>query len=245
MDEIRVLEDVAARLRRETLVETRHHRIELDCAAGELTLRGEVEDMRTKRVATRAAAGVPGVVRVIDRLAIRRSVTMTDGELRDRVRGALLSEPAFVELAVRERAKGETRVMREGIGDRGAFDIEVEEGALVLRGVAPSLSHQRLAVALAWWVPGIRNVVDELEVTPPERDDDGEIADALLMLFEKDPSVDPADLVIHVEDAVVSLRGWVTRRAARDAAERDAWLIESVRDVINEIGVAVGQGALR
>lgn len=243
MNEERVLDDVAARLRSLTPVEADRHRIELGYADGTLTLRGEVEDMRAKRVAIRAAAEAKGVDRVIDRLAIHRAATMTDGEIRDRVRGSLLAEPALVEIGLSELARSELRRLRHPIGDRGDLRLEVEDGTVVLRGIAPSLSHRRLAVALAWWVPGTRNVVDEIEVVPPEEDHDGEIADALLMLLEKDPGVDPASLTIHVEDAVVTLRGRVTRRATRDAAERDAWFVEGVRDVVNEIVVAVRQEA--
>lgn len=239
MEEERVLEDVAARLQRETSIEAGEHPIELAVADGELTLTGEVDGIRAKRIAVRAAGEVPGVRRVVDHLVVRSSTPMTDGEIRDRVRAALLTEPALVEVGLRERARSEVRVIREPLKPNADLAIEVEDGTVTLRGVAPSLTHRRLAAALAWRIPGTRNVIDEVTVDPPEADHDGEIADALLMLLETDPGVDPASLDVHVEDAVVRLRGWVTRRAARDSAEHDAWLVEGVQDVVNEIGVSV------
>ena len=46
-------------------------------------------------------------------------------------------------------------------------------------GAAISLSHKRLAGVLAWWTPGCRDVVNSLDIVPPERDSDEEVQDAL------------------------------------------------------------------
>ena len=53
-------------------------------------------------------------------------------------------------------------------------EAAVRDGVVTLNGRVQSLSHKRLAGVLAWWVPGTRNVVNGLDVQPPEEDTDDE-----------------------------------------------------------------------
>lgn len=238
MDAERTLDDVASALRKQTRVDFDHHPIEIALSPdGELTLSGSVRDLAAKRIAVRAASEIPGVERVLDLLMVP-AADVGDGAIRVSVRDALVTEPALLECTITERTKGRTEMVRNIVTGRGEIAIEVEGGAVWLRGVVPGLSHRRLAVGLAWHVPGVRNVVDLLDVSPPEVDHDGEIADALLLVFEKVRVVDPAAIDIHVEDAIVTLRGWVPTPGERDVIERSAWSIEGVRGVVNELRIA-------
>lgn len=238
MDAERTLDDVASALRKQTRLDFDHHPLEISLSGeGELTLAGTVPDLAAKRMAVHAASEIAGVRRVVDRLTLP-ATPVGDGAIRVNVRDVLLTEPALLECSMTERTKGQTRIVRTIATGRGEIGIEVEEGAVCLRGTLPSLSHRRLAVALAWHVPGVRNVLDEMDVSPPEADHDGEIADALLLVLEKARTVDPASIDIHVEDACVRLRGWVPTSGERAAIERDAWSVEGVRGVVNELRVA-------
>jgi osmotically-inducible protein OsmY len=80
-------------------------------------------------------------------------------------------------------------------------------------------------------------VINSLEVFPPEEDSPGEINDALRIVLEKDHLVDAITITSSTKDWVVTLSGSVRSEAERDAAEDDAWYIWGVNDVANNIKV--------
>jgi hypothetical protein len=91
-------------------------------------------------------------------------------------------------------------------------------GVVTLDGDVIGLGQKRLAGALAWWVPGSRDVINGLGVTPPEVDNDFEIADAVRLVLEKDPFVNADQLRVGVRNAVVALDGIVPTADERDMA---------------------------
>ena len=90
---------------------------------------------------------------------------------------------------------------------------------------------------LAWWVPGSTDVINSLEVDPPEEDSDDEIADAVAAVFEKDRLVDESSLKARVKDWAVTLEGIAFSEGEKKAAEDDAWYVWGVNDVVNNIRV--------
>jgi len=91
---------------------------------------------------------------------------------------------------------------------------------------------------LAWWTPGCRDVVNALEVVPPEQDGDDEISDALLLVLEMDPLILHSGRIrIQTQDGVVTLQGLVRSQAEKERAEQDAWCLFAVDNVINRIAV--------
>ena len=101
-----------------------------------------------------------------------------------------------------------------------------------------SLSHKRLTGALAWWTPGCRDVINGLEVVPPEEDSDGEVVDAVRLVLEKDPLVHAEQIRVSAQDYVVTLEGLVGTTDERKMAELDAWYVFAVNKVINRLEVA-------
>ena len=120
----------------------------------------------------------------------------------------------------------------------GDIEISVEDGVVTLDGEVPSLSHKRLAGALAWWIPGSRDVVNGLGVEPDEEDNDDELTDAVRLILEKDPFVDAGQVRVTAEGCIVHLTGFVPTETERERAEDDAWCTFGVDDVTNEITVA-------
>lgn len=100
-----------------------------------------------------------------------------------------------------------------------------------------SLSHKRLVGVLAWWTPGCRDVINSLEVDPPEEDNDGEIVDALGLVYEIDPVVRHDQITVSCHGGVVSLSGAVGTEEERRRAEFDAWALFAVDEVVNAIEV--------
>ncbi len=220
----------------ETRVDLLRHPIALSFADGVLTMAGEVADVCAKKLALERAASVPGVEHIVDELRVAPACAMGDAQIRDHVRDLLLGEPDL-QPAARAAPSPDARAALPPDVVLGAIGLSVARGVVTLDGSVPSLAHKRLAGVLAWWVPGVRDVVNGLEVVPPEEDDDDEISDAVRAVLEKDPLVDAAQLGVSTRRAVVTLTGVVRCEVERLAAERDTWCIFGVDDVKSEIRV--------
>jgi osmotically-inducible protein OsmY len=184
-----------------------------------LVLEGEVETLAAKKLALECAAALaPDASGIVDRLHVAPAQVMGDGEICDHVRAGLCGEPA--------------------LGGIGPIGVAVQDGVVTLDGEVPSLSHKRLAGALAWWVPGTRDVVNGLGVVPPEADNEGEVTDAVRLVLERDPLVDAASIGVRTSSFIVHLAGVVRSDWERSAAEFDAWCVFGVNEVVNHLTVA-------
>lgn len=213
-------------------------RIEYDIVNRILTLEGEVASITAKRRAYECASCVDGVDGIMDRLRVRPSEARGDGAIRASIARALLDEPTLRDCGLHAYHKGVMETLRAVPDSKDVIGLTIEDGVAELTGHVGSLSHKRLAGALAWWAPGCRDVLNELRVDPPEQDSDDEIADALRLVLEKDPLVLHADdLGIAVRDHVVTLSGVVATDEERRMVESDAWYLVGVRDVRNRLEV--------
>ncbi len=153
-----------------------------------------------------------------------------DGAILDAVWRTFLNEPVFRDYAIERGAAGQA-------SDERRVTITVADATVRMTGKVESLSHRRLAEALAWWYPGVMDVDNRLRVTPPERDTDEELTDALCLVLEKDPSVDATQVHVSVKDRIVTLEGLVHTDEGRRRVEFDVWSIPGVHDVVNRIAV--------
>jgi osmotically-inducible protein OsmY len=110
-----------------------------------VTLEGTVGRRRQLDAAEQAVRRVPGVVHVINDIAVTPHVAIG---------------PAAVRAAV-ERAL-ERHTEREA--DR--LEVFVADGTVTLAGTVDTLAEKRAAVGAAGHVPGVRTVIDELRVDP-------------------------------------------------------------------------------
>lgn len=246
MDVAEVRKKLRAALEHEPRVNLHRDRVEIDYGDGVLTLSGEVADIAAKRLALEHAAALPGVAGVVDRLRVQPAERMGDGAIAADIERVLLEDTAFGGIDVRTRVRGRPEKPERGEAASGAagrsdgawIEIAVDDGVVTLDGDVPSLSHKRLAGALAWWSPGSRDVVNGLGVTPEDEDTDAEILDALRIVLDKDPFVDPSQIAARCHGAVITLEGLVRNDAQRDLVEFDAWALFGVDKVINRITVA-------
>ena len=232
-----VVDLVRAALSGEPRVDLQRHPVHLVFEGGVLTMEGELATVAAKKLALERAAAVRDVRFVVDRLRVAPSRRMGDAEIRDHVCDALLGEPALLGCAVAATVGQGQRTLRDpaGTGIAAAVQVTVADGIVTLDGEVPSLAHKRIAGVLAWWVPGTRDVVNGLEVVPPEQDTEGEISDAVRMVLEKDPLVDAGPIGVATRGAVVTLSGAVASELQRDMAERDAWCVFGVDAVVNRL----------
>jgi osmotically-inducible protein OsmY len=236
-EQTEILDAVRAALTSEPAVAPSAHAIELDYRDGALTLDGEVASVAAKKLAMEAAAALPEVTGIVDRLTVAPAQPMGDGAIRDELRKAFLQEPAFGDFAIRETARGCTDMVREPQQKTGVIEYEVDDGIVTLNGQVPGLGHKRLAGVLAWWVPGSRDGVHGIAEAPEEEDNDAEMTDAVRIALEKDVFVDAGQIRVSTRDRVVTLDGLVPKEAEKDMAERDAWYVFGVDRVVNRLAV--------
>lgn len=181
-----------------------------------VVMEGMVDRIAHKKKALLIAMGIPGVTGVIDRLRVRPSTHMGDKEIVKHLLDALSEEPTI---------------------DASRVAFQVKDGVVDIEGVVPSLSHKRLVGLFAWWVPGSVDVINSLEVEPPEEDTDDEITDAVRLALEKDRLVDASSILVGTKEWVVTLAGTVRSGPEKKTAEDDAWYIWGVNDVVNMLRV--------
>jgi len=230
---------VRAALRSEPMLGPAFHLRALEIEPdGSVILGGEVPSVAAKKMALEKVAAIPGIAGIVDRLHVAPAAQMGDGEIRVHVRDAMIEEPAFERLEIRESVGGPFQLAR-GVpqGARGSIDIEVRDGIVTLNGAIPGLTSKRLAGVMAWWVPGVRDVVNGIEVNPPEEDGPDMIEEAVRVALEKDPIVNASQIRVGVRNTWVRLTGAVAASAEREAAEKDAWCVLGVDNVLNEIEV--------
>jgi len=111
-------------------------------------------------------------------------------------------------------------------------------GVAHIEGTAPSFRHKRSAAELIGLLTGASHVVNRLRVAPREVRSDRTIAQRLRAAFEEAPEVDAATVQPEVKHGLVELRGIVSSLSALCAAERAAWSVGGVADVVNHLRVA-------
>lgn len=237
-DRDEVIRRVRAALEREPRINLHRFPIRIDFVEGGVILEGEVEHVGAKKLALELAAATEGVRGVVDRLRVAPAERRGDGAIRDSFATYLLREPELRNCTIRVLVKGEAKTLREVPGDaEGEIEVAVEDGVITLEGRVISLSHKRLVGVLAWWTRGCRDVVNSLDVQPPEEDNDDEVVDALRLVLELDPLVRADQIRVRCRNFVVTLEGYVRTEEERRQAERDAWCLFAVDDVINRIEV--------
>lgn len=237
-DDGTILDAVRAALRSEAVIALHEHPLALTLADDHtLIIEGEVLSVAAKKRALEQAAAVGGIDGIIDRIRVAPAQDMGDGAIRDDLRTALLQEPSFATIALREIVKAGPDIVREPAGPAGFIEYAVQDGVVTLNGEVPGLAYKRLAGVLAWWIPGSRDVVNGIAVEPAEEDNDGEVSDAVRLALEKDGFVDASQVRVSAHDFVVTLDGLVPSPAERDMAERDAWYVFGVDNVVNRLVV--------
>jgi osmotically-inducible protein OsmY len=76
-----------------------------------------------------------------------------------------------------------------------------------------------------------------LAEVPAQEDNDDQLTDAVRLAVEKDPFINAAKTRVTSKDGIVTLEGFVPNETMRRMAERDAWYVLGVREVVNKIAV--------
>lgn len=233
-----VLKEVRAAFEHEPRINLHKYPIQMAFAEGVLTLEGEVEHVAAKKLAMELAIAVQGVTGIVDRLHVTPSARMGDGAILDAVRDALLQEPCLQTCSIQVKHKGTWETVREVTANpHGVIQVSVRDGVVLLDDHVTSLTQKRQAGLLAWWVPGSRDVINGMEVVPPQEDSDEDLAESVRLALKKDPFVNVERIRVRVKKAVVTLEGDVPSAVQKEMAESDAWYVFGVDRVINRLEV--------
>lgn len=116
--------------------------IDIEVRAGVVTLAGRVGSLTHRRLAEVLAWWTAGCELVENRLRVVPPELENDGELTDAVRLVLEKDPLV---------------------HSSQIAIAVDHGEVTLNGFVASDEERRLAVLDAWYVPGVREVVDHIQ----------------------------------------------------------------------------------
>jgi osmotically-inducible protein OsmY len=236
--EAEIVQEVRRALEYEPRVNLHRNPIRVDVADGAVILEGEVESVAAKKLALERAGAVDGIRGVVDRLRVAPAERRGDGAMRDSLSAYLLREAELQNCTLRVLAGGKPETLHDAGGEAtGAIEVAIDDGVITLEGSVISLSHKRLVGVLAWWTPGCRDVINSLDVRPPEDDNDAEVLDALRLVLEVDPLVHADQIAARCRNYVVTLGGQVRSEHERRQAELDAFALFGVNDVINRIEV--------
>jgi len=131
-----------------------------------------------------------------------------------------------------------------------AFDINVDSsgGVVTLRGTVPSQESRRIAEEIARDTDGVKEVKNQISVDHSAKPDpqmanlgtrvsDLELRTRLDDTLDKDSSLRDDDIKIDVQNGVVNLDGEVDTTEEKRAAEAQAWRLNDIKDVRNNLRV--------
>ena len=238
VEQRQVVKTIRAQLERESAVHIHRNSISFLFEDQSLIAEGEVDSIAAKRLAMRIIRANSPTERVEDRLRVTPAERREDGAIRDSLAAAFAQESAFHNCSVALWNKGALEPVTDAAAESACvIRASVQEGVVTLEGEVISLSHRRLAVLLAWWVTGTRDVVDALRVVPAEEDTDDELTDAIQLALDKDPMLRGETIRAHTDHGVVTLAGMARGGLARQMAEDDVWYLGDVAKVDNRIHV--------
>jgi hyperosmotically inducible protein len=193
---------------------------------GVVTLTGDVALYSAKEDADRKAQHLKNVEAVRNMIKVKGSEATSDFELRTKLSKALAYD-------------------RIGCGTTAFNNIElsVQEGVVTLSGTVYGPSDKDSAMSLVANTPGVRDVVDDLEVAPVSPNDDRIRLAEARAIYGYGPlnryALDPAKAIrITVVNGKVTLNGVVDSKADKDLAGIRANTVAGVFAVTNNLQVA-------
>jgi hyperosmotically inducible protein len=208
---------------------SRYQGVQASVQNGVVTLTGSVPNYATKEDADKVAHHAKKVIAVRNDLMVG-GAEISDQELQQKLLEAIEYD-------------------RVGYGTTAfnAISVTVENGVVTLGGHAYGPTDKSSAVSVASYTPGVRDVVDDIQVDPVSPMDD-EIRVRVARAVYGYPSlnkyaIDPAKTIrISVQNGRVTLFGQVDTQSDKDTAFIRANGVPGVFKVTNDLQVASQEG---
>jgi hyperosmotically inducible protein len=202
--------------------------IKVQTIQGEVTLEGQVPSEQVKTVAGAIAQDTSSVKQLHNNLSVNPSIErnpdrehlgerVADLEIKTLVTDALSKNAELAENHITTEVKGRT---------------------VTLGGTVQRVSQKYTADQIAWQVPGVQGLTDNLSVSDaqatPESADD-KLARRVEFELYSTKAIPMKTVQIHADNGIVTLTGTVLSRAEKLLAEKTAKSVEGVRRVVNSL----------
>ena len=203
---------------------SRFRNVQVSVANGVVSLAGSVEIFADKEAAAKKA------------LHAKKAIAIRDDI---RVIGTKISDE---DLQAKLVKKLELDRVGYGTTTFNAISVGVQEGVVTLGGHAYSPTDKYSALSVASYLPGVQDVIDEIEVDPPSPMDDRIRLNVARLVYGYPAlskyAIDPARPIrISVQNGHVTLYGLVDSEADRNIANIRANGVQGVFSVTNALQV--------
>ena len=202
--------------------------IKVETSQGEVTLQGQVSSEEVKAMAGAIAQDTSGVKQVHNSLGVNPSAERNPDTERLGERVADLEIKTLVSDALSKNVE---------VGEKH-IETEVKNRVVTLSGSVETTSQKYAAEQIAWQVPGVQGVNDNLSTTNtlaiPESADE-KLAHRVEFELYSTKAISLKTVQIHADNGTVTLTGTVTSRAEKLLAERIAQSVAGVRKVMNNL----------
>jgi len=196
-------------------------KVEVEVDESRVKLKGKVPNYSTKRAASADAWAINGVQEVDNFIDVEYppSVSVpTDEEIKADIETSL-------ELNLSLNAKD--------------IDVSVTAGIVTLEGSVDAYWKKSRAESIASGVSGVLDIINKLTIVPSKNFIDKEIAEDIIGSISRNFNVNAEKVDVKVQNGDVTLSGsvadWTAYRAAMDAAEFTAGVVDIDDNLIIEI----------
>jgi hyperosmotically inducible protein len=202
--------------------------IKVKTIQGEVTLEGQVPSEQVKNVAGAIAQDTSSVKQVHNNLAVNPAIERNPDREHLGERVADLEIQTLLTDAISKNADlAENHIA-----------TEVKNRTVALNGTVQTRNQKYTAEQIAWQVPGVLGLTDNLNVTDaqavPESADD-KLARRVEFELYSTKAIPLKTVQVHADSGVVTLTGTVLSRAEKLLAEKTAKSVEGVRRVVNSL----------
>jgi hyperosmotically inducible periplasmic protein len=202
--------------------------IKVDTIEGEVTLEGQVPSEQVKAVAGAIAQDTSSVKQVHNNLSVNPATERNPDREHLGERVADLEIQTLVTDALSKNADLTEKHIATVVKNR----------TVTLNGTVQTTSQKYTADQIAWQVPGVQGLTDNLSVADgqavPESADD-KLARRVEFELYSTKAILLKTVQIHADNGVVTLTGTVLSRAEKLLAEKTAKSVEGVRRVVNSL----------
>jgi osmotically-inducible protein OsmY len=188
---------------------------------GVVTLAGEIDSDVDRAEAVKIASATDGVTRVEDRLRRKGEVatTGTGSVERTAERASAAAGDAWITSKIQSRYFADSEVKGRNI------DVDTSNGVVTLKGTVNSHSERNQAVAIARNTDGVRQVRDQLQMTPDNHDVRGTVGREASKVGRE------ANKVGEKVGREVGKAGETVSHEARNAGQHieDAWITAKIQ----------------